>query len=148
MQTVARHPKKDELLVGGADGAPKIYQTYRTQARKIGDDFNLIRKFEPLPGRIFAVEYSPEGDFVVAGSSLNGKGEVRVYNEADGKLVSKFEGQQGAVYAPSVSPDASRVASGGFDGIVRLNDPKTGKLIKEFVAVPLKTTEAVAQKTP
>jgi len=148
LQTVARNPKKDELLVGGADGTPKIYQTYRTQARKIGDDFNLIRKFEPMPGRIFAAEYSPEGDFIVAGSSLNGKGEVRVYNEADGKLVSKFEGEQGAVFALSVSPDASRVASGGFDGLVRLNDPLTGKLITEFVAAPLKTPEAVARKAP
>jgi hypothetical protein len=36
------------------------------------------------------------------------------------------------------SPDGKTVASAGFDdGLVRLNDPMTGKLIKEFVAVPL-----------
>src|SRR5207253_10331897 len=33
--TVARHPKKDELLIGGADGVPKIYQMYRNKKRVI-----------------------------------------------------------------------------------------------------------------
>ena len=32
---VDRHPTKDELLIGGADGTPKLYQMYRTKARKI-----------------------------------------------------------------------------------------------------------------
>ena len=40
------------------------------------------------------------------------------------------------------SPDGKQVASAGFDGVVRLNDPATGKLIKEFVAVPLSPTVA------
>jgi WD40 repeat protein len=54
-----------------------------------------------------------------------------------GQLVSKFEGQKGAVYALAYRPDGRQVASAGFDGVVRLNDPQTGKLIKEFVPVPL-----------
>ena len=31
-------------------------------------------------------------------------------------------------------PDGKTIASAGFDGMVRLNDPATGKLIKEFIA--------------
>jgi WD40 repeat protein/mono/diheme cytochrome c family protein len=54
-----------------------------------------------------------------------------------GQLVSKFEGQKGAVYALAYRPDGRQVASAGFDGVVRLSDPRTGKLIKEFVPVPL-----------
>jgi WD40 repeat protein len=54
-----------------------------------------------------------------------------------GEIVSKFEGQKGAVYAVAFRPDGQQVASAGFDGVVRLNDPRTGKLIKEFVPVPL-----------
>ena len=135
--TVTRDPNKDELLIGGADGAPKIYRMYRQKARRIGDDFNLVRKFDPLPGRIFAAAYAPDGSWIVVGSSLNGVGEVRAYQTADGKLISKFAGQKGAVYAVSVRPDGMAVASAGFDGIVRLNDPKNGKLIKQFVPVPV-----------
>jgi len=54
-----------------------------------------------------------------------------------GQLISKFEGQKGAIYALAYRPDGRQVASAGFDGVVRLNDPQTGKLIKEFVPVPL-----------
>ena len=45
LQAVDRHPTKDDLLIGGSDGVPKIYQMYRTKDRKIGDDYNLIRAF-------------------------------------------------------------------------------------------------------
>jgi hypothetical protein len=34
-------------------------------------------------------------------------------------------------------PDGKEIATAGFDGTVRLHDPQTGKLIKEFVPVPL-----------
>jgi len=54
-----------------------------------------------------------------------------------GQLVSKFEGEKGAIYALAYRPDGRQVANAGFDGVVRLNDPRTGKLIKEFVPVPL-----------
>src|SRR5207244_12595285 len=62
-----------------------------------------------------------------------------------GQLVSKFEGQKGAVYALAYRPDGRQVASAGFDGVIRLNDPKTGKLIKEFVPVPLSSAAVTAQ---
>jgi WD40 repeat protein len=142
--TVDRHPTKDDMLIGGSDGEPKIYQMYRKKARVIGDDFNLIRKFEVMPGRIFAVRFSPDGNFIVAGSSNDGHGEVRVYQTADGKRICKFEGQKGPVYSLAYRPDGKQIASGGFDGTIRLNDPQTGKLVKEFMAVPL--TSSVAAK--
>lgn len=139
LMAVDRHPKKDELLIGGADGVAKIYQMYRTQARVIGDDFNRITRFnaQPMPGRIFAVQYSPDATRVVVGSSSDGRGEVRVLQEADGKLVSKFADQFGAIYAVAYSPDGKVVAVGGFDGAVRLFEPEKGTLLKEFIPVPL-----------
>ncbi|HZU36954.1 MAG TPA: hypothetical protein VFA18_13630, partial [Gemmataceae bacterium] len=84
LMTVARHPTKDELLCGGADGVPKIYKMYRTKKRVIGDDFNLLQTFPPLPGRIFAARYNRDGTHIVVGSSLDGRGEVRVYQASTG----------------------------------------------------------------
>ncbi len=49
LAAVDRRPGRDELLIGGADGVPKIYQMLRTKARVIGDDFNLIKAFDPGP---------------------------------------------------------------------------------------------------
>ena len=105
LAAVDRHPTKDELLIGGADGVPKIYQMLRTKARVIGDDFNLIKAYEAVPGRIFDVDFSPDGSRIVAGSSLDGTGEVRVYETDSGKLLHKLEGQHGGVYAVAFSTE-------------------------------------------
>jgi WD40 repeat protein len=136
LTTVSRHPKQDIVLTGGSDGEPKIYQIFRTKARQIGDDFNLIRKFEPLPGRIYAAEFSPDGRQVLVGASAYGTGEVRLYDAESGKLLWRFD-QTGPVYAVSFHPHGNLVAVGGFDGTVRLLDAANGKLIKAFVPVPI-----------
>jgi len=137
LQAVDRHPSQDQVLIGGADGVPKIYRIFREQARKIGDDFNLIRKFPKMPGRVFDVEFSADAARVVAGSSDQGQGYVQVFNAADGKSIAQMDGQGGGVFAVTFSPDGKQVASGGFDGKVRINDAATGKLIKSFVPVPV-----------
>jgi WD40 repeat protein len=144
LMAVDRHPTKDELLIGGSDSVPKIYQMYRTKARQIGDDFNLIRKFPDMPGRIFAAKYNKDGSRIMAGSSSDGKGEVRIYQSADAKLVSKLEGIKGGIYAVAFRPDGKQVASAGFDGMVRLSDPNTGKLIREFVPCPISSRPVAA----
>ncbi|HZZ78225.1 MAG TPA: c-type cytochrome domain-containing protein [Gemmataceae bacterium] len=137
LQAVDRHPAKDELLIGGADGTPKLYQMFRTKARVIGDDFNNIRNYPALPGRLFAVKFSPDGNRIVAGSSSDGKGEVRVYETNTAKPVSTFKGINGPIYALAYAPKGDIVASAGFEGIVHLNDATTGALIRDFVPVPI-----------
>jgi WD40 repeat protein len=162
----------DELVIGGADGVPRLYKMHRTQKRVIGDDFNKIREYQALPGRIHSLAFSQDGSLFAAGSSLDGKGEVRVYQTADGKIVSQLDVPDSGIYAlayhtggyviPAGQPvngagaflmqrnplgsvvcstlyrrGPSVLASGGSDGIVRLSDPATGKLIKSFVPVQL-----------
>ena len=45
--------------------------------------------------------------------------------------------RKGGVFTVAYRPDGKQVATAGFDGVIRLNDPTTGKLIKEFVTVPV-----------
>jgi WD40 repeat protein len=135
----------DEVLVAGADGVPRLYQMHRTSKRVIGDDANKLREYPAMTGRIHALRFSPDGALFAAGSSLDGKGEVRVAQTADGKVVSKLEGEPGAVYTIAWRPDGKVLASAGFDGTVRLSDPATGKKIKEFIPVPLANTSASAK---
>ena len=137
LEAVDRHPTKDDLLIGGADGAPKTYQMLRTKARMIGDDFNMIKDYAAMQGRVYDVQFSPDGSRFAAASSLDGRGEVRVYDTATGKILHSLEGQQGGVYSVAFDPAGKVVASAGFDGLVRLNDVETGKLIKQFAPAPV-----------
>ncbi|HEX2474436.1 MAG TPA: c-type cytochrome domain-containing protein, partial [Lacipirellulaceae bacterium] len=79
IQSVERHPLRDEILFGGADGTPRIYRMHRTTARQIGDDANLLWELPSLPGRVFSVDITPDGRTIAAGSSLDGHGHVHVY---------------------------------------------------------------------
>ncbi|MDA0766887.1 MAG: DUF1549 domain-containing protein, partial [Verrucomicrobia bacterium] len=79
LASLAKHPERDEILVGGADGVPQIYRVFRITTRVIGDNSNLIRKFPPMPGRIWSVDYRPDGKRVAASSSLDGKGAVHIF---------------------------------------------------------------------
>jgi WD40 repeat protein len=135
----------DELLIGGSDGVPRLYKMHRETKRVIGDDANKVRTYEALPGRIYAGCFNADGSLLAVGSSLNGRGEVRVYQVSDGKRVSTFENQHGAVYAVSYHPDGKQVASAGFDGVVRLSDPQTGKLIKDFLPIPPPASKVAAR---
>lgn len=140
--TVDRHPTKDELLCGGADGAPKIFQMLRTSARKIGDNANLLREFEAMPGRVYSATFNHDGSRIVAGSSSDGQGEVRVYNAADGTVVWKSSISAGGIYSVDFSPEGATVVAGGFDGEVRLYSAADGQLIKQFTPVAIATTTA------
>lgn len=91
MNTVDRHPRSETIVVGGADGAPQIFRIFRNTARKIGDNANLIQKYPDMTGRIFAARFSKAGDKFVAGSALDGRGEVSVYaTAADGAVPAEI----------------------------------------------------------
>lgn len=76
---VARHPKRDEIVMAGSDSVVKVYRMQRLTARVIGDDANLIRRMPPLTGRVWGIDVSPDGTRIAAVSSLDGKGQLAIY---------------------------------------------------------------------
>lgn len=129
----------DELLCAGSDGKPRLYKMHREVKRVIGDDANRIKEFAAMPGRVSRVRFDPTGARFAAASSLDGKGEVRVYDVSTEKFVT-CEGVGGAVYAVAWHPDGQTLAAAGFDGTVSLYDPATGKRRKQFPAAPVTPT--------
>lgn len=127
----------DEIVAAGADGKPRLYKMHREVKREIGDDANRIREFEAMPGRVSSVAFNPDGTKFAACSSLDGKGEVRVYDTNTGAKVL-CEKVTGAAYAVAWHPEGKLLASAGFDGTVWLHDPTTGKLVSSFVVLPKK----------
>jgi WD40 repeat protein/mono/diheme cytochrome c family protein len=80
LNSVARHPTRDEIVFGGADGKPKVYRMHRIVARQIGDDSNKISEMAQMQGRVWSVAVSADGKRIAAGSGLDGKGEVAVFS--------------------------------------------------------------------
>jgi len=134
--SVERHPATDELLVGGSDGAPKIFRMYREKKRVIGDDYNLIRTFEPLPGRVFAVDWSPEADWIAAAASSSDAGTVRAYRTEDGSVLWTRSFPSG-MYTLDVHPEGERLAAAGFAGEIVVLDAASGAGVQSFPSVPL-----------
>ena len=175
LQAVARHPKRDEIVFGGADGVPKIYRIYRVTKRVIGDDANLVSVLPALKGRIFGVDVSRDGKLIAASSSSDGVGEIGIYTYADDttlkpelqkilekrtmdrseaetkllddatkgsvKQLAKVEVPTGGVFAVAFAPDSKTLAAAGVDGSIRLLNAADGKLVKQFVPVPLAKVE-------
>ena len=132
---------KNEVVAVGADGAPKLFRSEVTAAPSSGGNPNQIREYDALPGRGFDVRFSADGIRIVAGSSYNGRGEVRVYRAEDGEQLVSLPDLEGGIYAVAFSPDGTTIAFGGFAGHISLADASSGEIAKQFVPVPLENQQ-------
>jgi len=133
---LAIHPKEEQIVYGGDLGFARLYKISDNQKRTSGrNDTNLLRAFDRQPAPVTAVAFSPDGMHVAVGSL----GVVNIYSTSptDKSVLSLSSGMQGPIYSIAYRPDNSQIAVGGYDGQVRLFDPKSGALIKQFIPVPL-----------
>ncbi len=170
LTVVRRHPKKDQILTAGADGTPRLYKMFRTRKRIIGDDFNQIRGYQSLPGRVYDLAFDATGERFVVGASTADGGSARIYKTgvydekavnnggslgqtrqetaqrtAQKMLVHELPGIDTPVFAVAFRPDGKQVAVAGFDGTIRLYDTETGKLAKKFVPVKVEPPKTAAR---
>lgn len=131
----------EELLIGGSDGVPRLYKMHRVTKRVIGDDANKVREYEAIPGRIYASSFNKSGSLFAIGSSLDGKGFLKIYQTEDAKVVTKIENGIGPIYSLSFTPDGTKIAVAGFDGNIKLFKVPTGEKDKEFIPVPFSITK-------
>ena len=136
LSAIARHPKKDIVVIGGEDRYPYVYLLDRPRVMKIADDSTLVRTIERQDGAITALDWSPDGSRIaVAGASPS----VNLYDAETGDLKATCKGHSAGIYAIAFSPDGKRLATGGFDGKVRLYNVADCALQQAFVPVPLDT---------
>jgi WD40 repeat protein/mono/diheme cytochrome c family protein len=118
---VARHPSRNEIVVGGADGMPRVYRIFRLTARVIGDDSNLIRELPALTGRINSVAVSHDGKRIVAVSSLDGRGEIGIYGyEFDTALPDKIKAINSKVSSSRSAEENKALADYYKDGVKQI----------------------------
>lgn len=134
---VIRHPTREEVFAVGSDGEPRLYKIFREKARQIGDDFNLIRAYSKLPGRLCDLDLSPSGNKFVVGASTAVSGAARIYMTEDPAKFVDIPNLSAPVFAVSFRPDEMQVAVSGFDGMIRLCNSETGVVESTFPAAPL-----------
>jgi WD40 repeat protein/mono/diheme cytochrome c family protein len=136
LAAVARHPERDEIVIGGADGQPRVYRMFRLVNRVIGDDSNIIRELPPMLGRIYSIAVSRDGKRIAAGSGLDGKGEVSVYGyEFDTKLPDNIKGIMGKVSTSRSGAENEALEKYKVEGVKRLAHVKIDQGIVYAVAI-------------
>jgi WD40 repeat protein len=175
LHALARHPQRDEYLVGSSDGIPQAYRIERKVQRRIGDNALCIRKWPAMEGRVYTVDFAPDGKSFAAGSSLDGKGMVNIYNydfdtampddmlaienkaarsdEEKAKLEAYYTSNtkllgsatiEGGIYTVRYARDGKHVLAAGEDGKIRFIDASQGKIVRDFIPVPIVTNAGPA----
>jgi hypothetical protein len=83
----------------------------------------VVRAIHDWPGAVHAVRFSPDGKLLAAaGGQPGARGELHLYQTADGKRAGRLAGHRDVVAAVAFSPDGKRLASAGFDKTVCIWD--------------------------
>jgi WD40 repeat protein len=122
LHAVARHPERDEVLLGGADGVPQVYRMHRLTKRVIGDNANLIRRWPALPGRVFGLAWRPDGKAFAAVASGGGNGVLRVL---------------AAEYDPALPDDIKKIVEKEAAGHL----PDERKRLEEYLTADTRTLQ-------
>ncbi len=103
-------------------------------------------------GEVMVVGYDYDADIpkdliTIMGKvpSTRSQGErdaLQAYKDKGTKLVSRLEVKETGLYALAFQPDGKLLAVGGADGIVRLVETESGKLVKQFTPAPVAPTQA------
>ena len=62
---------------------------------------------------------------------------MNLYDSESGTKLSACTGHTAGIYSVAFSPDGTRLATGGFDGRIRIYNAADCKLQKSLVPVPL-----------
>ena len=117
------------LVSAGADNVTKIWDATTGERRKNVEGFSK---------EITCAVFVGVGDEVLLSA---GDGQVALM-KTSGEKIRSFSGASDYVYSVAATPDGNIVIAGGADGVLRVWNGKTGKVLGEFSA----TTTSLASR--
>ena len=105
-------------------------------------DAKEIRRIGGFGSDIFRAAVTPEGHVFTACADRN----AREHNLADGKEVRSFAGHKDWVYTLCYNPAKKLIATGSYDGEIRVWNSEDGSVATSFIAIPKAEDATVAAK--
>lgn len=109
------------------NSAPSI----TTAMSEKGDDPKVVHKIGGFTLPVYGVDAHEDVLF-----SFSADGRVQMHDAAKRALLTEFSGHRARVYALDYHPESRRLATGSFDGEVRIWNVDDGKSLHQFVAAP------------
>jgi WD40 repeat protein len=124
----------------GGGSAVRVWHPVKTQDEN-GSAADMEERFKNV-GHTRYLEYAagkPTFSLAVGEGqvfSAGGDKVVRQHDAASGKLIREYSGHADWIYSCAIHSGSDRLASGSFDGEVRVWNTKTGDLVIAFKAAP------------
>ena len=122
--TISFAPDGKLVATGGEDNRIRMWSA--------DNDGKPIRDFGGFGGTVFKMRYANDGKSLVA---CSGDKTIGVFSPT-GSAVRKLQGHKDWVYSIAISRDGKTIASGSWDGEVKLWNAADGKEIRSFTAAP------------
>jgi WD40 repeat protein len=122
------------VATGGADNQIRIWNP--------DDDGKQLRAIAGFGGAVFRIQYQTDTKNLIACSADK---TLRVFDTSNGNAVRTLSGHTDWIYSFAISPDGKTLASGSWDGEVRLWNLADGKPGLTFLAAPGYKPKAVEQ---
>ena len=110
------------LLATAGEGAVEIWDVAS------GNRLYVLEE-EEHKGRVKSVAFSPDGQFLVSGSTDT---TIQVWDLHNRQLIRNLKGHNASVVSVALSPDGKKIVSSACEGTIRIWDVDDGKCIQEL----------------
>lgn len=130
---VAFSPDGNQVVTSGSDRNLRVWNT---------GDANQVRAIGGFGNEVFRIQVTADGLVF----SCSADKTARLHRLADGAAVRTYSGHAEWVYSLAYHPETRRLATGGFDGEVRVWNSEDGAVLASFIAAPGYQPGAAAAK--